>query len=99
MSPPDSSAFFLAIERPSPMPCFLNVIVGSNSVADDLLAQARSGIVHFDHHALALAARHDEDRAAGPGRLGRILQQVGQDALHQVRRRRARAGRPSSSRR
>ena len=34
MSPPDRSAFFFAIDRPSPMPCFLNVIVGSNSVPD-----------------------------------------------------------------
>src|SRR4030095_12485971 len=33
-SPPDSKAFFLAMDRPRPMPCFLNVIVGSNRVAD-----------------------------------------------------------------
>src|SRR6476646_9368558 len=34
MSPPDSSAFFFAIDKPSPMPCFLKVIVGSNNLAD-----------------------------------------------------------------
>src|SRR5262245_23884727 len=27
-SPPHRSAFFLAIDSPSPIPCFLNVIVG-----------------------------------------------------------------------
>ena len=32
--PLDSIAFFFAIDRPSPMPCFLKVMVGSNSVAD-----------------------------------------------------------------
>ena len=39
MSPPSSSAFFLAIDRPRPMPRFLNVIVGSNSVRARLLAE------------------------------------------------------------
>ena len=91
-SPPDSSAFFFAIERPSPMPCFLKVIVGSNSVAETCLAQAWPGIVNVDQHALALASGQDEDRAGRAGRLRRVLQQIGQDAVHHVRRRmRARA--------
>ncbi len=86
-SPPDSSAFFLAIERPSPMPCFLKVIVGSNSVAGDLLAQARPGVVHIDHRAFSPSSGQHEDRAARTGRLRRILQQIGQDPVDQVRRR------------
>ena len=34
ISPPQSSAFFLAIDNPSPIPFFLNVIVGLKSERD-----------------------------------------------------------------
>ena len=67
------------------MPCFLNVIVGSNSVAAASRAEARSGVVHLDDDALSRrAVVDDEHRAAGPGGLGGVLEQIGQDALHQI---------------
>ena len=48
MSPFERMAFFFAMDSPSPMPCFLNVMVGSNRVADASAADPRSGIVHFN---------------------------------------------------
>ena len=66
------------------MPCFLNVIVGSNSVA------AASSLKPGPESCTSIVTCSPPPRvctrtvAARPGRLGGILQQVGQDPLHQV---------------
>ena len=69
------------------MPCFLKVMVGSNSVAE--ASSLRPG----PESCTSISTRSPSprvstsDRAAGPGRLGGILQEVGQDPVHQVRAR------------
>ena len=99
MSPPESSACLFAIDRPSPMPCFLNVIVGSNSVRGRLRARVPGPNRALRSRPRAWSDRRDDEhRAAGAGRLGGILQQIGQDAFHQVRPREARGAASSSLR-
>ena len=87
MSPPDRRAFFFAIERPRPIPCFLNVIAGSNSDARAASLTTRAGVVHLDRDILILRSRDDEDRATGSSRIGSIFEQIGEDPFHEVGRR------------
>ena len=72
------------------MPCFLNVIVGSKSVPDASVLSPGPvvySIATWPSDAGHRVRRDDEDRAAGTGRLGGILEKIGQDALHEIRAR------------
>ena len=85
ISPPSSNAFLRAIESPSPMPSLLERDRRLEQRAARFVAQARPGVVHFHDHLPALRVRHRQHRSARAGRLGGVLQQVGQDAFDQVR--------------
>ena len=98
MSPPDSSALLRAMESPSPMPRFLNEMVGWNSEARACSLKPRPGIVHLDGHAAVLRRRHAQDAAALAGGFRGVLQQVGENALHQVLIRHHGEARPPASR-
>ena len=100
MSPPFSSALLRAIESPSPMPRFLKEIVGWNRLERACsLSPGPESCTSMATRA-AVGRGHAENPAALARGLGRILQQVGQDALEQVlvghHRRRASSARRQS---
>jgi hypothetical protein len=66
---------------------FLESDRGLEQRGGDLLAQAWSRIVYVDQHALAFSPGENDDRALRSGRFGGILQEIGQDAIHHIRRR------------
>ena len=60
-------------------------MVGSNSAHPDLLAQAGSGIVYLDADLAVFDERLAQDAPPGAGRVGRVVQQIRENALDQIR--------------